>query len=149
MIAGGSQFDRSGNCRSPSIVSRPRQDALAAALATVDQEQAIRYAEIVLAVLPAAARRHWEALMTAQTFEFQSEYARRLRAEGEAKREPRGIARAKLEERHEALLAVLEARGIGIRDEVRTRITSCSDLQQLDGWVRRAAIVRTIDELFE
>jgi hypothetical protein len=108
-------------------------DTLAAALATADSDQAIEYAEIVLAVLPEAARRHWEALMTAKTFEFQSAYARRLKAEGEAR----------------AVLAVLDVRSIDVPDDLRARITTCSDPDQLEVWVRRAATVKSIDELFE
>jgi hypothetical protein len=116
-------------------------DTLAAALATTDQDRAIRYAEIVLAVLPEPARPAWEALMTAQTFEFQSAYARRLRAEGRAEGRVEGEARL--------VLAVLEARGISVPEDIRARIMGCSDPDLLEAWGRRAAVIRTIDELFE
>lgn len=110
---------------------------LAVALSTADREKAVRYSEIVLAVLPAAARSYWEELMTAQIFEFQSDYARRLKAEGRAEGEA------------SAVLEVLEARGFDVPDEVRDRVMACSDLDQLKVWVRRAAVIPTIDELFE
>jgi hypothetical protein len=79
--------------------------------------------------------------MTAQTFEFQSAYARRLRDEGRAEGRAEGEARL--------VLAVLEARGISVPEEIRVRIAGCSDPDLLEAWGRRAAVIRTIDELFE
>ena len=108
-------------------------NALAFALSTDNPDRAVRYAEIASAVLPEPARPYWEELMTAKTFEFQSAYARRLKADAEAK----------------AVLAVLDARGIDVPDGVRARITGCSDLDQLLTWVRRAATANAIEDLFE
>jgi hypothetical protein len=48
-----------------------------------------------------------------------------------------------------AVLAVLDARGIDVPAEALARITSCTDLEQLDAWVRRAATANTIHELFD
>lgn len=47
-----------------------------------------------------------------------------------------------------AVLAVLDARGIEISDAVRARVTACTDIDQLDGWVRRAATATSVDDLF-
>jgi hypothetical protein len=79
--------------------------------------------------------------MTAGPFQFKSDYARRLKAEGRAEGEARGMAKG--------LLAILDGRGFEVSDEVRSRVMACSDLDQLKTWVRRAAVVRTIDEVFE
>jgi hypothetical protein len=62
-------------------------------------------------------------------------------ASGEAKGEARGEARA--------VLAFLSARGIEVPDDARERITECTDPDQLEVWVRRAAIATTVKELFE
>jgi hypothetical protein len=75
--------------------------------------------------------------MTAQTFEFYSDYAHRLGAAFMAKGEA------------VAVLAVLDARGIDVPDDIRARIATCTDLDQLDIWVRRAATAHAIEELFE
>jgi hypothetical protein len=119
--------------------------ALAGALAMIDQEQAIRYAEIVLAALPEAQRHSWEDLMTTQTFEFQSAYARRLLAEGKAE----GRAEGRVEGEARLVLAVLDARNIHVPDDARARITECSDPDQLEAWGRRAATIDGIDQLFD
>jgi hypothetical protein len=50
--------------------------------------------------------------------------------------------------RAEALLAVLEARGVRVPDEARARILACSDGAQLDAWIRKAVSVPTVDDLF-
>ena len=59
-------------------------------------------------------------------------YARRLKAEGEAK----------------ALLLVLRARGIKMTDQARNRIRACTGFSQLEHWITRAATIDHIDELF-
>jgi hypothetical protein len=74
--------------------------------------------------------------MATGTFQFQSDYARRLRAEGEAKGEARLV------------LAVLDARGIHVPDDVHACITECTDADQLEAWGRRAAVIQTIEDLF-
>ena len=48
----------------------------------------------------------------------------------------------------ESVLAVLDARGVDVPDSARARISECHDHDQLDVWVRRVGIVRSVDELF-
>jgi hypothetical protein len=112
-------------------------DAANAALDTIDRDLAIRYSEIMLAALPEAARRYLEAQMSTHTFEFQSDYARRLRAE------------ARAEARSNALLEVLRARGWDVPDEIQHRITECTDPEQLNGWLSRAVNAASLDEVFD
>lgn len=118
-------------------------DALPAALSAVDLDHAALYYDVVLAALPQAASRYLEALMITG-YEPQSDFARRYffqgRAEGAAEGEARGEAKA--------VLAILEARGIAVPDEVRARVTTCTDLDQLDVWVRRAITATTSLDLF-
>ena len=114
----------------------PVLDALLAALSTIDEERATPYADVVLSVLPEAAKRYPEGLMTSRTYEYRSEFARgyffKGRAEGEA----------------DAVLEVLDARGLDVSEDVRERVTRCTDIEQLRTWLRRAATARSIDEVF-
>jgi Uma2 family endonuclease len=48
-----------------------------------------------------------------------------------------------------SVLAVLEARGIRVTKAARDRVTRCTDAAQLDRWVRRAAVVQKVAELFQ
>lgn len=107
-------------------------DTMTAALDTIDPDHAVRYIEIVHAALPEAARRYLEAKMSSQTFRVETDFTRRLKAEGEA----------------ETLLEVLDARGIDVPEDARRRITECSDPVQLKAWVRRAVTAESVDELF-
>ncbi|MGQ0631483.1 MAG: hypothetical protein ACT4P1_10600, partial [Sporichthyaceae bacterium] len=119
-------------------------ETLPSALAAINLDHAALYHDVVLAMLPLVASRYLEALMST-SYEYQSEFARRYffqgRAEGEAEGEAKGEAKA--------VLAFLGARGIDVPDDVRARINSCTDLDQLDAWVRRATTATTADDLFE
>jgi hypothetical protein len=82
-----------------------------------------------------------EALMTTTTYRFQSDFARRYFSAGKAEGEAEGEAKA--------VLACLDARGVEVPEEAREKIAGCTDLDQLDTWVRRAATADKVDELFD
>ena len=113
--------------------------ALLAALDVVGPERANLYADLVLAVLPRASRKTLEVCMTTSTHRYHSEFARRYFDQGQAQGEAKGEAKA--------VLAVLAARGIQLPDDLREQITTCTDLDQLDTWIRRAATARTAHDL--
>ena len=92
-------------------------------------------------IAPTAVRDFLEALMTTTAHPYQSDFARRYFDQGEAAGEARGEAKA--------VLAFLDARGIEVPDKVREQIATCTDIDQLDTWVRRAATARTVQDLFE
>ncbi|WP_165966027.1 hypothetical protein [Actinomadura sp. 7K534] len=74
--------------------------------------------------------------MQAGVYEWKSDFALKHIAEGEAKGE------AKL------LLTVLETRGFTIDDDLRERITTCQDHEQLHTWARRATAGEPLDRIF-
>jgi hypothetical protein len=123
-------------------------DALLGAFAAVDQERATLYSDVVLAALPEAAQRYLEALMTTRTYEYQSEFVRRFVFQGRAEGREEGRDEGRAQGEAMAVLAVLDARGIAVPDDIRARITACADAIQLDTWIRRAATADTIDALF-
>ena len=79
--------------------------------------------------------------MQAGIHPYHSDFARKYYDQGEADGEARGEARA--------VLMVLSARGIAIPEEARDRITGCSDLAQLEIWIRRAATADPLEAVFE
>jgi hypothetical protein len=101
-------------------------------LRTVDRDRAEVYHDVVRAALP-AARGHLEELMSTKGWVFQSDFAIRHRREGKA----------------EAMLAVLDARGIEVPEDARERINRCTDLKQLDRWVRRAGKADSIHDVLD
>jgi hypothetical protein len=88
-----------------------------------------------------AARGALEELMELGTYQYQSEFARKYVAQGREE----GLH----EGERTALLKVLEARGLVVKQRARQRILACTNSAQLDLWLRRAVSVRSTEELFE
>ncbi|MFI7000755.1 hypothetical protein [Nocardia sp. NPDC050175] len=86
-----------------------------------------------------SALHHLEELMTTG-YENKSDFARMYVAEGRAEVEAAGVARMVLE--------ALDIRGIPVSDEVRARISSCTDVDQLGIWHRRAVLADSANEAF-
>ncbi|MEU8317800.1 hypothetical protein AB0C33_05450 [Nonomuraea sp. NPDC048881] len=108
-------------------------EVLADALDTTDTTSAGHIAEQTEVGLGNTdARRIWRDLMATKTYRYQSEYAQMLRAEGEAK----------------VLLMILDGRGVVIPDEVRRRITTCTDTTVLETWCKRAIHATSLTDIF-
>lgn len=109
-------------------------DALVQGLEVIeDAEHGRLYTDVVWRALPEAMRRHLEELMDVSAYEVKSDFLRGLEAKGKA----------------DAVLAFLAARGIDVPDDTREHITGCADPDQLDVWVRRAAVATSVDDLFD
>ncbi|MBL7500120.1 hypothetical protein I6A84_06835 [Frankia sp. CNm7] len=116
--------------------------ALAEVLRTAGPEAAASYEDILVAGLPRAVRIRWEVYMAGTVgprfcSDFYRQLDARLRAEGLAKGEGR------------SLLTVLETRRVAVPAAAREQILSCTDLDQLDAWLRRAVTATTIDEVLQ
>ncbi|MHB9859697.1 hypothetical protein [Streptomyces sp. YIM S03343] len=62
--------------------------------------------------------------------------------------EAQGEAKGKAEGKAEGIIRVLEVRGLDVSDDVRERITSCTDLDRLADWLDRSVTVTEAQELF-
>ncbi|WP_437854666.1 hypothetical protein [Sorangium sp. So ce363] len=117
-------------------------EAFFAAAAGLDEERRAVYGDLVLSSLNAAARRRLEAMMKSG-YQFQSEFARGYVAKGRQEGRKEGILEAKAHD----VLAFLEARGLEVPAEVRERVLASTDLDELDRWIRRAAVISDAREL--
>jgi hypothetical protein len=117
------------------------------ALAKIDTERADSYYHGMLPLLSKDARELLEDMVSATT-ELKSKLARLYHGKGKTEGRAEGKAEGKAEGEARAIFRVLAARGIEVTDDARERITSCTDIDQLDVWVTRAAMVNTIDDLF-
>ncbi|MGK3999931.1 hypothetical protein [Sorangium sp. So ce1024] len=108
--------------------------AFLAAAAGLDAERRTVYWDLVLSSLNEAARRTLEAMMKS-SYQFQSEFARSY------------VAKGKIEAKAHDVLAVLDARGLEVPVEVRERVLASTDVDELDRWIRRAAVVSDAREL--
>src|SRR5262249_42195360 len=110
--------------------------AIAEALNALGPQQAVLDYDIVLAGLPQAPRARWEAYMsTAVDSEYRSELLREVDARGQALGEAR------------AVLTVLDARGVPVPEAIREQILACTDLTQLDTWLRRATTATEAEDV--
>jgi hypothetical protein len=76
---------------------------------------------------------------------FQSEFAKRNQAVGEARGRAEGEARG----RAESLLRILDRHDIKVTDDARQRITDCTELATLDSWIDRALDAQTIEDVLD
>lgn len=115
-------------------------DAMLDCMRSIERDRAQSYIDEVLAVLPEAARNLLEAMVKTRDREYHSDFARGYYSEGKAE--------GKAEGRADMVLAVLSVRGITVSEPDRTRITECTDLNQLEEWGRRAVTAASVDDLF-
>jgi hypothetical protein len=108
----------------------------------VNDADRLRMTAIILRLASDAARQLLEAMMT--TSEYEKTFIERIHDEGIAEGEARGEARGK----GEAVLRLLDARGLAPSQEQRDRVTSSTDPAQLDLWFDRAVTARTAAEVF-
>lgn len=71
----------------------------------------------------------------------------KLEAAAEAKGEARGEAKGEVRGTAEAVLMVLEARGLAVSQVQREEILRCSDLARLSRWVARASLATSAEEV--
>ncbi|MFE4591827.1 RpnC/YadD family protein [Streptomyces laurentii] len=86
----------------------------------------------------------WRKLVAVDLSFYKSFISEEIRDEGRIE----GRAEGRTEGRAEDVLTVLDARGIPVPDSVRERITSCTDLDQLSRWLRRAITVSAAEDIF-
>lgn len=68
-------------------------------------------------------------------------------AEGFAEGKAAALTRGEMAGRAAAVLTVLAARGIAVSDEIRARITGCTDVATLGRWLVRAATAASAEEV--
>lgn len=101
----------------------------------LDDDRVKLYSDLVYTSLNEAARLALEDKM--KGYEYQSEFAKRFVAEGRA------------EEAAQAVLMVLEARGLAVPDPVREHILAQKDRERLEHWLKKAAIAPSAAEVID
>jgi len=115
--------------------------AALAASHSLDVERATLYDDLGLLSLNDATKRRLDEMMDRGGYEYQSEMVRRHVAQGMEL----GLAKGEAQ----AVVTVLEARGLHVSEPVRQRVLSCADMAMLDQWLRRVATVGSAAELFD
>jgi predicted transposase YdaD len=97
---------------------------------------------------PLAVQRILEQLMTSDYWPVYSPFAKEHFGRGKQEGKKEGKKEGRMEGEADAILLVLEARGVDVSDAERERITSCTDLKQLKRWITRAATAEKTGDLF-
>ncbi len=113
--------------------------AVLPAVAGLGDERARFYGDLVLNSLNEAARRALEAMM--KGYEYQSDFAKKYVAQGEAQ----GEAKARAHD----VLTVLQARGVEIPDAARERVLAQKDPARLERWLAKAAVASSLAEVLD
>jgi len=125
--------------------------ALSAALQAVGPKNAISYNDIVLAGLSETARVRWEAFMTTTASQYLSERFRDIATKAEQEGRQEGLEKGRAEGealgKAEAVLAVLDLRGVDVHADARDQILGCTDMEQLAMWLHRAIVATTIGDV--
>jgi len=83
--------------------------------------------------------------MSSTTDDLQEAFAQRFIDRGRVEGQAEGRAKAEVD----AILVVLAARGIEVSDELRERITGCTDHDQIATWLHRAATATKASDLLD
>ncbi len=102
----------------------------------IDGDRSRYYTHFILTALSDAMRARLEEEMRLGRFGEPTELEKRIEARGRAE----GLA--------DALIDVLESRGLAVSPEPRARILACTDETTLRAWLGRAASVDAVDALF-
>jgi hypothetical protein len=70
------------------------------------------------------------------------------KADGEAEGKAKGEAEGEAKDRATLILRVLEKHAVDVPEDIRERITSCTDLDTLMLWFDRSLTATTAEELF-
>jgi hypothetical protein len=85
------------------------------------------------------ARRSLEMMM--KGYEYQSDFAKKYVAQGRAE--------GRAEEAANAVLTVLQTRGLAVPDAARERILSQKDPERLERWLKRAVVAASISAVLD
>ena len=125
--------------------------AIAAARLLDDSHRRV-YTDLVIATASELVRRQLEEHMfdfeyehngQKMRYEYQSDFARKYYGQGRAD----GTAEGEAAGRAHALMVLLDARHVVLTAEQRERIIACRDLHVLDGWITRAVIATSVEDI--
>jgi predicted transposase YdaD len=115
------------------------------ALAPAPADRRASYSRIVRAVVSETVREELEQLMKTV---IKDPFIDGLIEEGLTRGMQQGIEQGKVEGEADAILRVLDARGLKVTVAQRKRIIESADLNQLQGWITRAVSVTKVADIF-
>ncbi len=130
-------------------------ELLARGMRSFDAATAKYWSELVeIGLEDTPARETWRELekMVITYFPGRGTVFEEAYLDGKAKGEAEGKAKGEAEGAKgvgKGILRILELRGLPVSDDVRERITTCTDLARMDDWLDRAGTVERAEDLFD
>ncbi|HEV7783962.1 MAG TPA: hypothetical protein VGQ28_01430, partial [Thermoanaerobaculia bacterium] len=78
-------------------------------------------------------------------YEYQSDFAKKYVAQGLTQ----GLTQGRTEEAARAVLTVLRARGLAVKDADRERILAQKDPERLERWLEKAAVAASVTAVLD
>ncbi len=128
--------------------TRTLEAVLEALDATANKNRAFYY-DYVLAGLNEAARKELEGMMAVETYQWQSDFARKYVGIGEEKGREEGREEGRITEATRNVVSILQTRGFSLTEATRQRIEACTDLDTLEKWVPLAVKADRPEDLFD
>jgi flagellar biosynthesis/type III secretory pathway protein FliH len=130
------------------MASEPGASRVLDAMASpgVTDADRFRMTAIILRIASDAARQLLEAMMT--TSEYEKTFIEKIHDDGIAEGKAEGIAEGEARGKAEAVLRLLDARGLAPSREQRELVSASADSAQLDQWFDRAITASTAAEVF-
>jgi len=104
--------------------------------------------DLILAFLDEKTLERLENMMDQSTDTRFSPFAKRHFASGREEGREEGREAAEVAGRVQALLSILQSRGLELGDVVRRRVLGCTDASLLDSWICRAATAEQMVDVF-
>jgi hypothetical protein len=111
-----------------------------------DRDRFVLYSDLIDRALSEAARKAFQ--MLPKNYEFQAQIIRQSIAKGRKEGIEKGREEGLVAAKAACVLAILNARGFTVSARQKRVILGCTNLAILDGWIARAAVARTTQELF-
>jgi hypothetical protein len=113
-------------------------------LPALDSERTRLYARLIVLFLGEEARQELEEMMRSDNSQ-EVDFFQRFVDEGMERGMEKGVVKGKAAD----VLEVLDTRGLQVDAQARERIVTCTDLGQLQRWLRKAVTVKSVQELLE
>lgn len=135
-----------GNADGPA--AKAQLTCYAAAMETLDRDRGCRYDDYVRSRLSVSAQGILEAILPAEGYVWQSDFALEHQALGRTEGRSEGRSEGRCEGEAKVVLRILARRGIEATSQQRDWITQCTDEDTLMTWADRAMTASTADEIF-
>ncbi|MGI5233229.1 hypothetical protein [Actinoallomurus sp. CA-142502] len=117
--------------------------------AVEDSEHGVYYSEYAYVMATPEAQSVLRKIMASTDWPVFSPFAKEHYGRGKADGLEEGRTEGEAKGEVKSILTILAARQIEVSEDVRARICGCTDIEQLDMWLKRAAVANSVTDIFD